>query len=91
MSLFRKKKTPSNESPKSPKLESAPKNNPKTDETEHAQKQLNGTIKQPSESANLDNNYNTVKEGYKNDYEISQKTVSDEKKEEVKKITNERR
>lgn len=68
-----------------------PKNNPKTDEPEHEQKQLNGTIKQPSEIANLDSNCNSVKEVQKNEYEMAPKTIIDEKKEEVKKITNDRR
>lgn len=75
-------------------MEKSPKNNPRIPESEHEQRQLNGTIKQSSESGNFDGNYNSVKDVYKNEYETSQKVPVEEKKEEVMKIkttTHERR
>lgn len=67
-------------------MDKAPKNNPKSEEIEHELKQLNGTIKQPSDSANLDSNFNTLKEGFKSDFDSTPKMPIEEKKEEVKKV-----
>lgn len=64
-------------------MDKTSKNNPKSEEVEHELKQLNGTIRQPSVNANLDSNYNTLKEGFKSNYE-PQKIPIEETKEEVK-------
>lgn len=88
MFYFRRRKPTGSESPK---IEKSPKNNPKPDEAEYDQKQLNGTIKQPSDNANLDSNYNNMKEGCKNGYETPPKVPQEEKKEETKNVIHERR
>lgn len=75
----------------SPKVEKSPKNNPKPEEAEYEQKQLNGTIKQSSDNANLDSNCNNMKDGCKTEYETPLKAPPEEKKEEAKKIIHERR
>lgn len=85
---FRRRKPTGSESPK---VEKSPKNNPKPDEAEYEPKQLNGTIKQASDNANLDSNYNNMKEGCKNEYETPLKVPPEEIKEETKKVIHERR
>ncbi|KAG5867556.1 Gamma-aminobutyric acid type B receptor subunit 2, partial [Gonioctena quinquepunctata] len=81
----KKKKTMGNESPKRDKV--IP-NSPKLPEMEfEPQKQLNGTIKQTTDNLNFDNNYNSVKEINKAEYEKPPEIQPETKRDVVKNKT----